>query len=465
MGPRVPIPHFESYAAQQPNRPAIVDLINIQDVVAWLICFCSFTSLLLISWSATLPGQQLTTIMVLLFIAPWVVIVLRQPRRVLHGIATNWLLLSLPVLAICSTLWSDFPAVTLKGGTQYLVTVLAGICAGCCVKPRVLMSSLLAALFLLAVLSVLDGTVEYNELTGGQAALAGLFGSKNYFAVCVSFLLLTATSVAADRFQSIGFRLLGIAGAILAIPLLIYARSVGALVVSVATLATIVALRIALKLSPRARLTVLLLLFLLTAVAVGIATFDVDYADILNYFGKDLTLTGRTLLWDYAAKAIADKPLLGGGYEAFWQPGHSAAEQLWFYSHIQNKYGYHFHNTYLEIAVDAGVIGLCMFLATLVGAAFRTVVVLATSKPSAEQIFAITLFLFLLLRTPLEVDLFFQFQLPTILLCLIWIYLKPSRYSAAVGVQKQIIRSTRQSPEPLPPNPVLANTQRGSASV
>jgi exopolysaccharide production protein ExoQ len=187
-------------------------------------------------------------------------------------------------------------------------------------------------------------------------------------------------------------------------------------------------------------LTVLLLLFLLTAVAVGIATFDVDYADILNYFGKDLTLTGRTLLWDYAAKAIADKPLLGGGYEAFWQPGHSAAEQLWFYSHIQNKYGYHFHNTYLEIAVDAGVIGLCMFLATLVGAAFRTVVVLATSKPSAEQIFAITLFLFLLLRTPLEVDLFFQFQLPTILLCLIWIYLKPSRYSAAVGVQKQIIR-------------------------
>ena len=50
---------------------------------------------------------------------------------------------------------------------------------------------------------------------------------------------------------------------------------------------------------------------------------------------------------------------------------------------------------------------------------------------SSGQLFAITVFMFLLLRTPLEVDLFFQFQIASILLCVIWIYLRPQAKLAA----------------------------------
>jgi exopolysaccharide production protein ExoQ len=153
---------------------------------------------------------------------------------------------------------------------------------------------------------------------------------------------------------------------------------------------------------------------------------EISYVDVLGYFGKNTSLTGRTLLWEYAAAAIADKPILGGGYEAFWQIGNSSAEQLWFYSYIPSKYGYHFHNTLLEVTVDLGFVGLAAFVLLLILIIVRTSAVIVGRVPSSERIYAMTIFVFLLLRMPLEVDLFFQFQLASILICVIWIYLQRS---------------------------------------
>jgi exopolysaccharide production protein ExoQ len=283
----------------------------------------------------------------------------------------------------------------------------------------------MSALLLLAVLGVLDGSRDFNRFTG-EYTLIGVFGSKNYFALCISLLLLTAVTVAFDKYQTLTFRVLGIAGFCLAAPLLIYARSVGALVVCMSTLMISTVLRIACRLPPKARVALLLLTFLFTIFAVAAAMSDLDYGGVLNYLGKDTTLTGRTLLWQHAADAIADRPLLGGGYEAFWQVGNWSAEQLWLYSYVPNKYGYHFHNTFLEVAVDLGLVGLGIFVMLLALTVLRIIARLFASKPAAEQMFAMTLFIFLLLRMPLEVDLFFPFQLSSILLCVVWIYLQSS---------------------------------------
>jgi exopolysaccharide production protein ExoQ len=396
-----------------------------QDRSGWLVCFVSFTMLLLISWSAARPGQWTTTVVVLLFLVPWGWIVLRQPSDAIRSVILNWILIVLPVLSILSALWSDFPAISFKGGAQFLVTTIIGIWAGCCIKPRILISALMSALLLLAVLGVLDGSRDFNRFTG-EYTLIGVFGSKNYFALCISLLLLTAVTVAFDKYQTLTFRVLGIAGFCLAAPLLIYARSVGALVVCMSTLMISTVLRIACRLPPKARVALLLLTFLFTIFAVAAAMSDLDYGGVLNYLGKDTTLTGRTLLWQHAADAIADRPLLGGGYEAFWQVGNWSAEQLWLYSYVPNKYGYHFHNTFLEVAVDLGLVGLGIFVMLLALTVLRIIARLFASKPAAEQMFAMTLFIFLLLRMPLEVDLFFPFQLSSILLCVVWIYLQSS---------------------------------------
>jgi hypothetical protein len=73
--------------------------------------------------------------------------------------------------------------------------------------------------------------------------------------------------------------------------------------------------------------------------------------------------------------------------------------------------------------VDLGFVGLFVLLATIVAICGRIASCLLFSRPEAEQIFAIAVFLFLLFRLPIEVDLFWQFQILTVILSLIWVYL------------------------------------------
>lgn len=84
---------------------------------------------------------------------------------------------------------------------------------------------------------------------------------------------------------------------------------------------------------------------------------------ILNLLGRDATLTGRTDIWAVLADAIADRPLLGYGYGAFWQldsmPAYrvrSATEWL-----VPTA-----HNGWLETALSVGLIGLGLLVANFV---------------------------------------------------------------------------------------------------
>jgi exopolysaccharide production protein ExoQ len=393
-----------------------------RDALGWMLSCLSFTMLLLNQWSIRF-GSGLPTVVILLFLLPWLWIILRQPSFALHKIVTNWPLFALPVLALISTLWSDYPAWSARAATQFLATTIVGVIAGSCIKPRSLLSGLLCALSLVTVLSVASGRTEAVGLTG-EHALVGLFGSKNYFGLSVSFLLLTAIAVWIDRQQPRPFRWLGLATALTSPLLLVYAKSTGAMVVCLVTVLIMFLLYVGFRLLPqfRAVLMVVAVFFLIMFMIISTLNFDA-LQNFLGYLGKDVTLTGRTFLWEHAIRSIADNPALGVGYQAYWQPGNPGAEELWLYAGISNRYGFHFHDTYLQVAVDLGLIGLFIFVATLIAISIRIFAVVVGPKPSPEQLFAISTFLFLILRAPIEVDLFFQFQLPAILLCVIWIYL------------------------------------------
>ncbi|MCK5926678.1 O-antigen ligase [Nocardioides sp.] len=70
----------------------------------------------------------------------------------------------------------------------------------------------------------------------------------------------------------------------------------------------------------------------------------------------------RFYLWDAAARMVLDRPLLGHG------PGSFAAEHAWFASRLpvdtRNDLDVA-HNTYLEVAAEAGFVGLAVFLVLL----------------------------------------------------------------------------------------------------
>jgi exopolysaccharide production protein ExoQ len=381
----------------------------------WLVCFTSITMLVLASSKIT---QNVTQIVVLLFLAPWGIVISRQPYSAFLSMVRNWFLLVLPLLALTSVLWSEHPDASFRGGLQYMATTIIGILIASCIKPRIAISALMSALGLTVVLSVL--------LAPGQDL--GIFASKNYFALCIAIFILTSLAVMLDRSQPLFFRVIGFIALTLSPPVLVSAHSLGAVVDTIATLVMFFTIRTAIRLRPDHRFLIISVVLFFGTVIFILGIQLLEFSDLLQHFGKDTSLTGRTLLWQHALDSIWENPVAGLGYQAFWQVGNWSAEQLWLYSHIPSKYGFHFHDMYLQVAVDLGLIGLFLFVAIFIVLMARVAAVLMGPPPTAEQIFAMNIFIFFLLRSPIEVDLFFQFSIPSVLICMAWIYLPPIRF-------------------------------------
>lgn len=91
---------------------------------------------------------------------------------------------------------------------------------------------------------------------------------------------------------------------------------------------------------------------------------------IFEALGKDPTLTGRTLIWESLMRRVAERPLLGHGYSAFWG-AHSVPaayirrEAEWLVPSA--------HNGWLEILAELGWVGVCAVTAVAVLAVVGTV--------------------------------------------------------------------------------------------
>lgn len=103
-------------------------------------------------------------------------------------------------------------------------------------------------------------------------------------------------------------------------------------------------------------LDILILLLSCTAIVVV-----VNWVTILTGLGRDPTLTGRTILWDFIITKIQERPWLGYGRSAFWAEGNrygTEAGELVAGSFIAP----HAHNGFLDLGLDVGLIGLVLFL-------------------------------------------------------------------------------------------------------
>lgn len=78
---------------------------------------------------------------------------------------------------------------------------------------------------------------------------------------------------------------------------------------------------------------------------------------ITEVLGRDMTLSGRTFIWDSAFDMIADHPLLGNGIQI---------SIVW--SNEYNDYltVSHAHGAYIDIAARAGLLGTVLFLALMI---------------------------------------------------------------------------------------------------
>lgn len=120
---------------------------------------------------------------------------------------------------------------------------------------------------------------------------------------------------------------------------------------------------------------------------------------LLNIFNKDMTLSGRTRIWDLAVEYIKDNPILGYGIES-----QSVSILKFGISHI--------HNIVLQIIYNCGFVGFGIYIIYIknILKSFKK-----NKKSSIYVLFSIVLFIYLFSSM---LDFYNDKYIISILLCL-----------------------------------------------
>ncbi|MEL6522303.1 MAG: O-antigen ligase family protein [Pseudomonadota bacterium] len=284
---------------------------------------------------------------------------IRDFEQILPLLQRSLVLFIFPIWWLLSALWGAETVEILKSGAQLFLTIMICYCAVIRLEKRDIILSMLIAAGWYGILSFQAG------FTGGIAA-RGAFSSKNAMGASMVILWTAAICIALERSFPRWLRLGAVGAAILAAYLIqvsdsatavLLAAGITAVVVTFGVLPATGALRRPLFLS--AGFMGVAALFFLFAYILATREFDPITA-VLNHFGKDATLTGRTVLWEYAMIQIEKTPLLGVGHGGYWTPFDWTSDARKIYVEFHKKFyaQFSFHNSYFEIAVHQGLIGL-----------------------------------------------------------------------------------------------------------
>lgn len=373
-------------------------------------------------------------ISILIFYALWLPFLVLKPALLLKGLGHVSLLLLLPAVAVLSTLWSDYPAVTLRGSLQYASTVVCGLIAARMISAETLARGGLIGSAAVILYSLAYGEYGYDAIDGTYS-FAGAFGSKNSFGFFGSTGLIFAVAIT-WLFRS-GWRwtLLSLVVAGLSAYALSIAASATSTITAVASLAVMAVAKFSLAFAPVQRRVLLAGGLVVIAGVVAWASATGAVAQIFEIFGKDATLTGRTFLWREGLKVVYEHPILGVGYYAFWVPGRPLAEELWESFYISARSGFHFHNTLIESGVELGMVGIAMAGAILIGLVVEPLRSLIGSRHAASAILCTVLAILFAVRSAVEVEFLTPYKMGSFMVPFLLIAMWDARHVECRGRQ------------------------------
>ena len=331
-------------------------------------------------------------------------------KQVIQSVHSSWFILLLPLVAFLSTFWSADPGRSFYASIQFMYTTLIGIWIGSTFAPRRIFQTLCLATGIGVLASVINESVQlipaYDQAdyVGAERFLVGIFAQKNVLGFAID---LFALSLIVVGFQT-GKLLPMIFFALLLWFPLRAAHAVSATLVFVFTLTLPL---IWWTWGKERSKIVFALLGWIAALAMIFTAFavDIDLVDrSLESLGKDSTLTGRTYLWSIGWQTFLDHPVLGVGYQAFWQPGIFRESQM-----MRNALGETingFHSAYIEVLVATGVVGVVVFVALLAGTLSRCIRWFKRD-PSIEGLGSIFLLVSVIILAPIEVVIFRQHEI------------------------------------------------------
>ncbi|MGJ9372654.1 O-antigen ligase family protein [Nesterenkonia sp. CF4.4] len=127
--------------------------------------------------------------------------------------------------------------------------------------------------------------------------------------------------------------------------------------------AAVIIVPLAQLLVPRIPLGGLLAVLVPLGAAAG-AVLNQVWVPLLEAIGRDPTLTGRTVLWEWGVRAIVERPVLGWGFTGYFNSPQGAIPSL-YVPEFDDYVIAHFHNSYIQTAVDLGLLGLLVLILVL----------------------------------------------------------------------------------------------------
>jgi O-antigen ligase len=298
-----------------------------------------------------------------------------------------WLALPLmawPLMAGLSFFWSDAPGHTLRAAVQLTMTVLISIYFG----ARFTLFDFARALFIVLAIAALVSLAAILAKAGfaydHNGVARGIFPHKNVLGGRMVLLLVCCLLLFADGWHRISTIL--VAG--LGLLLVAFSQS-GTAILMTGGLCVVAPLLLARgAAAPLRAIAYVIALLFAAAIAWVLLAFDLDVVGaVLEALGKERTLTGRSVLWDFAVGLIEARPWLGNGFDAFWNLGPGSAGE--YVQHVLLQDIKNFHNSYLDITVQLGFVGLALAALYLLFFAWRAAALLRADSSASATLPAI----------------------------------------------------------------------------
>lgn len=328
----------------------------------------------------------------------------RQARRVSSVLLGHLVFAS---FALLSSVWAIVPIDTIREAIQLLLSVVVAIVLTMKFTPQTFLQTLARVLAFILCLSVIlvyfvpsYGVMygsEWSKLTGIPQ---GVFSHKNKYAEMAAVGLFVA--FASKRLLSKRLFLL-----------LLFTSVVGiAISDSLAkTSAVFIAVPFVWVLRKIARIPGGLGLSVLMSILGAVLIFLVLpqlMALFLDATGRDVTLTGRTFIWETSFKLVEQRFLLGYGFGGIWDTPLGQVDQFTTY---QPKNA---HNLYVEMLLRTGFLGVSLVVLILVGMFVKLLNAPVIFTPIGY--FTLLLLVSLVIRSFFEVTLFRDNQIMYLLL-------------------------------------------------
>jgi O-antigen ligase len=157
-------------------------------------------------------------------------------------------------------------------------------------------------------------------------------------------------------------------------------------------------------------------------IVMGIAVggfLAVGWQEALLALGRDPTFTNRTRIWQLALEYIANRPWFGYGFGAFWREQSADTQTFWTALGFKTP---HAHNSWLELALGLGIVGVTIAGLGWLAAFYRTLRV-AAAPHAVHVAFCLALLTAIFLENLSEYEFFRAGRLMWALFVAVLVYL------------------------------------------